>query len=78
MKVASVTVIAISQGFRLGFQTVTGAGGGMDRGSAAAALMRFLSLVEARAVVGDAETERWADELTRKSGFRRLGFCEGD
>jgi hypothetical protein len=58
MKVASVTVIAISHGFRLGFQAVTGAGWGRGRELGAAALMRFLSLVEARGVVGDAETEK--------------------
>jgi len=55
MKGASVTVIAISHGFRLGFQTATGAGWGRGRGSAAAALIRFLSLVEAGAAVADAE-----------------------
>src|SRR5580658_4177463 len=39
MNVARVTVIAIIQGFRLGFQTAVGAEGRVGRASAAAALI---------------------------------------
>jgi hypothetical protein len=39
MKVASVTVMAIIQGFRLGFQTAVGAEREVGRASAAAALI---------------------------------------
>src|ERR1700676_1517820 len=47
MKVARVTVMAITQGFRRGFHAARGAGWGRGRASAAAALIRKLSLLEA-------------------------------
>jgi hypothetical protein len=72
MKVARVTVTAISHGFRLGFQAVTGAGWGRGRGSAAAALIRFLSLVEARAEVADAETEKQRRDV--ETGLQDIGI----
>jgi len=55
MKVASVTVMAITQGFRLGFQTAGGAERGSGRGSAAAALMADIAL-EAEGLRGDAKS----------------------
>src|SRR4051794_37744170 len=48
INVARVTVMAMTQGFRRGFQAAFGAGWGRGRASAAAALIRKLSVLEAR------------------------------
>src|SRR5215469_14184442 len=57
IKVARVTVMAISQGFRLGLHAAIGPGWGRGRASAAAALIRKSSLVETVKSLFDAESD---------------------